>query len=155
MRHNLATAALAAGCFWGVQAALDKVAGVEETVVGYMGGQTRNPTYELVCTDQTGHAETVQVKYDPQVVSYQQLLGTFWRLHNPTTKNRQGPDVGSQYRSVIFYYNAKQKAIAEKSKKALDKSEKYPDPTVTEIIPASKFYPAEPYHQKYYQKYSS
>lgn len=150
---QLETATLAAGCFWGVQAVFDKIPGVKETTVGYAGGHVEHPTYAMVCSDKTGHAEAVAIKYDPNEVSYQQLLDVFWHNHNPTTKNRQGPDVGSQYRSVIFYHDSKQKAIAEKSKKALKESGKWPDPIVTEIVPATTFYRAEEYHQKYNLKH--
>jgi peptide-methionine (S)-S-oxide reductase len=117
-----------------------------------MGGTTENPTYEDVCTDQTGHAETVELEYDPNQVSYAGLLDVFWKMHNPTTPNRQGPDRGSQYRSVIFYYNSEQKRLAQLSKEKLEQSKQYKSPIVTEIIPASEFYPAEEYHQRYFEK---
>ncbi|OYD07103.1 peptide-methionine (S)-S-oxide reductase MsrA [Paludifilum halophilum] len=146
------TAAFGAGCFWGVEELFRKVEGVVETAVGYMGGKTENPTYEEVCTDQTGHAEVVYLKYDPSVISYEELLQLFWENHNPTTLNRQGPDVGRQYRSVIFYYHDEQKEAAEKSKKELDASGRFKDPIVTEIVPAPTFYRAEEYHQRYLQK---
>lgn len=151
---NLRMATFAAGCFWGAQDQFDKIHGVKETTVGYAGGNTENPTYEMVCSDKTGHAEAVEVKYDPKEVSYEQLLNVFWNKHNPTTPNRQGPDHGSQYRSVIFYHSNEQKAIAEESKKELDQSGRWQDPIVTEIVPASTFYRAEEYHQKYNQKHS-
>lgn len=154
-QQRLHTASFAAGCFWGVQEVFDKIPGVEETTVGYAGGHVENPTYEMVCANKTGHAEAVEVKFDPKEVSYEQLLDMFWGNHNPTTPNRQGPDHGSQYRSVIFYHTNKQKAIAEKSKKALEQSGKWPDPIVTEIVPATNFYRAEEYHQKYNKKHSS
>jgi len=147
------TAAFAAGCFWGVQADFDNVKGVISTEVGYEGGHTKNPTYKDVCTDRTGHAESVQVMYDPSVVSYNDLLKVFWEIHDPTTPNRQGPDVGSQYRSVIFYHSDEQQAAAIASEDALAKSGKYRNPIVTEIVPAQTFWRAEEYHQKYLKKH--
>jgi peptide-methionine (S)-S-oxide reductase len=141
-----------AGCFWGVEAAFRQIKGVLQTAVGYSGGNTKNPTYQDVCTDRTGHAEVVQVEYDPAKVSYLELLKTFWNNHNPTTLNRQGPDIGRQYRSVIFYYSPEQKAAAEASKQALEKAGTYKKPVVTEIQPAPEFYPAEEYHQQYLEK---
>ena len=146
------TAIFAAGCFWGVEAAFRKVKGVVKTTVGYCGGMTQNPTYKKVCTDTTGHAESVHVEFNPFKVSYEELLEVFWDSHNPTQLNRQGPDVGSQYRSVIFYHNAEQKAAALKSKKVLEKSGKYNKPIMTEIVPAEPFYKAEYYHQQYLEK---
>ncbi len=125
---------------------------MREAISGYAGGKTENPTYEEVCTDATGHAEVVEVEFDPAEVSYEKLLDTFWSNHNPTTLNRQGPDVGTQYRSAIFFYSPEQKAAAEKSKAALDQSGRFPKPIVTEIAPAPKFYPAEDYHQRYLEK---
>jgi len=145
-------ASFAAGCFWGVEAAFRELDGVLETTVGYMGGHTENPTYGDVCTGTTGHAEAVQIKYDPEKLSYEKLLETFWNKHHPTTKNRQGPDIGEQYRSIIFYYNEEQKKLAQESKAKLDSSDKYRNPVVTEIIPAETFYPAEDYHQQYLEK---
>lgn len=145
-------ASFAAGCFWGVEAAFRELKGVVSTTVGYMGGHTENPTYKDVCSGRTGHAETVQIIYDPTVVTYEKLLETFWNTHNPTTKNRQGPDIGEQYRSIIFYHNNKQKELAIKSKQDLEASERYKMPIVTEIIPAEKFYRAEDYHQQYLEK---
>lgn len=145
-------ATFAAGCFWGVEAILSRLDGVLETTVGYTGGHVENPTYSQVCTGQTGHAEAVQVVFDPTVISYEQLLDYFWRLHDPTTLNRQGPDVGSQYRSAIFYHTERQKEAAEKSKAELDRSGVFPRQAVTEIVPASTFYPAEEYHQDYFAK---
>ena len=150
--NNLQMATFAAGCFWGVEEAFTKTKGVKSTRVGYIGGNLRNPRYEDVCTDRTGHAEALQVKYDPKEVSYEELLDLFWSIHNPTTKNRQGPDIGSQYRSIIFYHTPEQERIAKKSKQELDDSNKFQNKIVTEIVPASTFYPAEDYHQKYYQK---
>jgi len=141
-----------AGCFWGVQKAFDQVEGVISTYVGYSGGQTKNPTYEEVCTDQTGHVEVVLIEYDPDQVSYDQLLKVFWKVHDPTTTNRQGPDVGRQYRSVIFYFTDRQKAAAEVAKDKLTRSGQYRDKIVTMIEPAGEFYKAEDYHQKYYLK---
>ena len=150
--NNLQMATSAAGCFWGVEEAFTKTKGVKSTRVGYIGGNLPNPTYEDVCTDRTGHAEALQVKYDPKEISYEELLDLFWSIHNPTTKNRQGPDIGSQYRSIIFYHIPEQERIAKKSKQELDDSNKFQNKIVTEIVPASTFYPAEDYHQKYYQK---
>jgi peptide-methionine (S)-S-oxide reductase len=150
--NNLQMATFAAGCFWGVEEAFTKKKGVKSTRVGYIGGNLPNPTYEDVCTDRTGHAEALQVKYDPKEISYEELLDLFWSIHNPTTKNRQGPDIGSQYRSIVFYHTPEQERIAKKSKQELDDSNKFQNKIVTEIVPASTFYPAEDYHQKYYQK---
>ncbi|MEK0321616.1 MAG: peptide-methionine (S)-S-oxide reductase MsrA [Nitrosopumilus sp.] len=146
-------ATFAAGCFWHVEDLLSKTQGVKSTQVGYIGGQQSNPTYEEVCTDKTGHAEAVEVEYNPDEISYETLLDVFWNNHNPTTLNRQGPDVGIQYRSVIFYHNDEQKEIAEKSKQKLDKSGQYDRPVVTEIVPTPIFYKAEEYHQKYFKKH--
>ncbi|MDH5658372.1 MAG: peptide-methionine (S)-S-oxide reductase MsrA, partial [Nitrosopumilus sp.] len=146
-------ATFGAGCFWHVEDLLDKTKGVKSTKVGYIGGQLPNPTYEEVCTDKTGHAEAVEVEYDPDEISYQELLDVFWKNHNPTTLNRQGPDVGIQYRSAIFYHNEEQKKIAEKSKQTLEQSGVYERPIVTEIVPAPIFYKAEEYHQKYFKKH--
>ena len=145
-------ATFGAGCFWHVEDLLGKTKGVKSTKVGYTGGQLPNPTYEEVCTDRTGHAEAVEVEYDPDEISYQELLDVFWNNHNPTTLNRQGPDIGIQYRSAIFYHSDEQKEIAEKSKENLEKSGQYENPVVTEIVPAPTFYKAEEYHQKYFQK---
>ena len=145
-------ATFGAGCFWHVEDLLSKTKGVKSTQVGYTGGQLSNPTYEEVCTDKTGHAEAVEVEYDPDEISYEELLDVFWKNHNPTTLNRQGPDVGIQYRSAIFYHNDEQKKIAEKSKQTLDKSGQFENPIVTEIVPAPSFYKAEEYHQKYFKK---
>ena len=150
--NNLQMATFAAGCFWGVEEAFTKIKGVKATRVGYIGGNLPNPTYEDVCTDRTGHAEALQVEYDPKEVSYEELLDLFWSIHNPTTKNRQGPDIGSQYRSTIFYHTPEQERIAKKSKQELDDSTKFQTKIVTEIVPATAFYQAEDYHQKYYQK---
>jgi peptide-methionine (S)-S-oxide reductase len=146
------TATFGAGCFWGVEAEFRQVKGVIDTAVGYMGGTLKNPSYQDVCTDRTGHAEVVQVQYDPEQVSYDDLLRVFWENHDPTTRNRQGPDVGSQYRSAIFYYTPEQEAAARKSKEELDRSGHYKKPIVTEIVPAPEFWPAEDYHQRYLEK---
>jgi peptide-methionine (S)-S-oxide reductase len=145
-------AAFGAGCFWGVEVAFGQLKGVTKTSVGYMGGKTQNPTYKEVCTDTTGHAEVVQVEYDPAVVSYDALLNLFWTCHDPTQLNRQGPDHGTQYRSAIFTYSEAQKAAAEKSKKALQDSGKHKKPVVTTIEAAPAYYIAEDYHQKYLEK---
>jgi peptide-methionine (S)-S-oxide reductase len=145
-------ATFAAGCFWGVEAAFRDVEGVLSTTVGYTGGSTKDPTYEEVCTDRTGHTEAVEVVYDPEVVSYEELLDFFWSIHDPTTKNRQGPDVGSQYRSAIFYHDSEQEAAARARKEKLQSSGIYSREIVTEIVAASEFYPAEEYHQRYFEK---
>ena len=145
-------ATFGAGCFWHVEDLLSKTKGVTSTAVGYIGGKLPNPTYEEVCTDQTGHAEAVEVEFNPDEISYQELLDVFWKNHNPTTLNRQGPDVGNQYRSAIFYHDEQQKEIAQKSKESLDSSTAFDDPIVTQIMPAPKFYKAEEYHQKYFKK---
>lgn len=142
----------AAGCFWGVEASFREVTGVTATAVGYMGGHTENPTYKEVCTDRTGHAEAVEVVFDPQVVSYDDLLDVFWKSHDPTTLNRQGPDVGSQYRSAIFFTTQAQDQQARTSKAALEKARRFRRPIVTEILPAPVFYKAEEYHQQYLEK---
>ncbi len=145
-------ATFAAGCFWGVELAFQRVPGVKRTRVGYTGGHVDGPTYEMVCTGSTGHAEAVRVEYDPEQVSYEQLLEVFWNKHDPTQLNRQGPDIGTQYRSAIFYHNAAQKEAAEKSRDALQNSARYNRPVVTEIVPAGPFYEAEEYHQRYLEK---
>jgi len=146
------TAVFAAGCFWGVEAAFRQIKGVVSTTVGYTGGTVPNPTYEDVCSHRTGHAEAVQVEYDPAKVSYDDLLRVFWANHDPTTANRQGPDVGSQYRSAIFYHTPEQEAAARASKDALEKSGAFKRPIVTQIVPTSEFYRAEDYHQQYLEK---
>jgi peptide-methionine (S)-S-oxide reductase len=148
----MAKATFAAGCFWGVEAAFRQVSGVKSTAVGYTGGQTPNPTYEQVCTDRTGHAEAVEVEFDPAAVSYDQLLAVFWQNHDPTQLNRQGPDYGSQYRSAIFYHTPEQQAAAEASLKRLAESGKFNRPIVTQIVPAAAFHRAEEYHQQYLEK---
>jgi len=146
-------ATFGAGCFWHVEDLLRKTKGVKSTQVGYIGGKLSNPTYEDVCTDTTGHAEAVQVEYDPNEISYDELLQVFWNNHDPTSLNRQGPDVGNQYRSAIFFHDEEQKKIAQKSKEELEKSGQFRKPIVTEIIKAPEFYKAEEYHQKYFQKH--
>ena len=146
-------ATFAAGCFWGVEAAFRQVKGVAEVTVGYTGGTLENPTYEDVCSDRTGHAEAVEVEYDPRVVSYEQLLDVFWDLHDPTTRNRQGPDVGSQYRSAIFSHTSEQAAAAQAAKERVEREGRYARPIVTEIVPAATFWRAEEYHQRYYEKH--
>jgi len=146
-------ATFGAGCFWGVEAAFQNLKGIKSTTVGYMGGDFKNPTYEDVCTDKTGHAEVVQILYDSKEVSYDELLKIFWNIHDPTQIDRQGFDIGAQYRSVIFYHNQKQKQIAEKSKDKLQKSKKFKKDIATKIDPAKEFYPAEEYHQKYLEKH--
>lgn len=145
-------ATFGAGCFWGVESTFRAVAGVKDAAVGYAGGKTESPTYEDVCSHTTGHAEVVQVEFDPAIVSYDHLLDVFWSNHNPTTLNRQGPDVGDQYRSVIFYHSPGQKAAAEASKERLEKSGRHKQPIVTSIQPAPTFYRAEDYHQRYLEK---
>ncbi len=145
-------ATFGAGCFWGVEAAFRQLPGVVDTAVGYLGGTMVNPSYRDVCTGRTGHAEVVEVTYDPQRVSYEQLLNVFWEMHDPTTLNRQGPDVGTQYRSAVFYHSPQQEAIANDSKAKLQEAKRFPRPIVTEIAPASSFYRAEDYHQRYLEK---
>ncbi|HZU42799.1 MAG TPA: peptide-methionine (S)-S-oxide reductase MsrA [Terriglobales bacterium] len=145
-------ATFGAGCFWGVEVAFRQIPGVVDAVVGYSGGTMENPTYRDVCTDRTGHAEVVQVTYDPAKVSYDQLLDAFWKLHDPTQVNRQGPDVGKQYRSAIFFHTPEQEAAAKASKEKLAKSGKFSRPIATEITGAGKFFPAEDYHQRYLEK---
>jgi len=146
------TATFAAGCFWGVEATFRQVPGVVSTAVGYVGGTLENPTYQDVCTDKTGHAEAVQITYDPSKTSYNDLLRVFWQNHDPTTPDRQGPDVGTQYRSVIFYHTPEQEALARASKESLERAGVFKRPVVTEIVPASTFYRAEEYHQQYLEK---
>ncbi len=146
----MAKATFGAGCFWGVEAEFRKLDGVEDTRVGYLGGTLENPTYEQVCTDRTGHAEVVQVIYDPDIISYEQLLSVFWDIHDPTQLNRQGPDFGTQYRSAIFFHTPEQEVAATRSKAEAQTG--IPRPIVTEISPASTFYEAEDYHQRYLEK---
>ena len=149
----MTNATFGAGCFWSVEAEFRKLKGVTDTAVGYMGGKTKNPSYEDVCKDKTGHVEVVQIEYDPKRITYNTLLNLFWKLHNPTTINRQGPDIGSQYKSIIFYHTEEQKNIALKSKKDLDDSKEFAGKIVTEIKPASTFHKAEEYHQRYLEKH--
>lgn len=148
-------ATFGAGCFWGVEEAFRKLMGVKRTAVGYMGGTFKNPSYEDVCSDKTGHVEVVEIEYDPTQVTYEELLEKFWSIHDPTQLNRQGPDYGTQYRSVIFYHNQHQNVLAQKSKEKLSKSKKFPKAIVTEITQADTFYRAEDYHQKYLQNRGS
>ena len=149
---NTEKATFGAGCFWGVEATFRQVPGVTATAVGYSGGKTKNPTYKEVCSDDTGHAEVVEVQFDPAQVSYDTLLNIFWENHDPTTKNRQGPDWGSQYRSAIFFHSPEQEAAAKASRDKLQASGKWTRPIVTEITPAPEFYRAEDYHQQYLEK---
>ena len=149
---TLQLATFAAGCFWGVEESFRRIKGVKSTMVGYTGGRWENPTYNDVCADLTGHAEAIQLQYDPQEVSYEDLLEVFWSIHNPTTKNRQGFDYGFQYRSVIFYHTPEQELSARRSIEELEKSGRFRNRIVTEIVPAATFYKAEEYHQKYYEK---
>jgi peptide-methionine (S)-S-oxide reductase len=148
----MAKAIFAAGCFWGVEATFRQLPGVVSTRVGYTGGALSNPTYKDVCTDRTGHAEAVEVEYDPSKLSYEKLLDVFWQNHDPTQLNRQGPDWGTQYRSAIFFTSPEQEAAAKASKERLEKSGRYNKPIVTQIVPASTFYEAEDYHQQYLEK---
>ena len=145
-------ATFGAGCFWGVEAAFRRIPGVTDTAVGYMGGTVDKPTYAEVCTDTTGHAEVVEVTYDPDQVSYEQLLNVFWDNHNPTTRNRQGPDIGSQYRSAIFFHTPEQATAAQAAIEYFNTNGRFPHPIVTEVTPASTFYRAEEYHQRYLEK---
>ena len=145
-------AIFAAGCFWGVEDKFRKVEGVISTRVGYIGGEFKDPTYKDVCSHKTGHAEALEVTYDPSKVSYDVLLEKFWSVHDPTTLNRQGPDIGTQYRSAIFYLNEEQKEKATISRDKLEKSKHFVDPVVTQIVPASEFWEAEEYHQQYVEK---
>lgn len=152
--NSLKTATFGAGCFWGVEAAFRKMNGIISTAVGYMGGSVKNPTYETVSSGQTGHAEVVQITYDPLKISYEQLLDLFWSIHDPTQLNRQGPDFGTNYRSVIFFHDAEQAQLARKSKEKIEVSGLFGFRKVmTEITPASVFYRAEDYHQRYYEKH--
>lgn len=149
---NMKTATFGAGCFWGVEAAFRKIEGVVATQVGYTGGTKEDPTYQQVCRDRTGHAEAVEVTYDPSKVSYDDLLDVFWAIHDPTQLDRQGPDYGSQYRSAIFFHDAEQETLARASKERLVESGRFKKPMATEIVPALEFYRAEEYHQQYYEK---
>jgi len=145
-------AMFAAGCFWCVEDEFRNLPGVKSATSGYSGGHIKNPTYEDVCTDESGHAEVILVEYDPSIISYDKLVEFFWSMHDPTTLNRQGPDEGTQYRSGIYYYNDNQRKIAESSKKKMDESGAFSNPIVTEILPAAEFYRAEEYHQQYFCK---
>jgi peptide-methionine (S)-S-oxide reductase len=156
LRYSLSMtelATFAAGCFWGVEDIYRQVPGVIDVISGYTGGEMENPTYQDVGTDKTGHAEAVEVTYDPEKVGYEKLVQIFWDNHNPTTMNRQGPDIGTQYRSAIFYHSDEQRKIAEKSKADLEASKKWKEPIVTEIVEAKPFYKAEEYHQRYLEKH--
>lgn len=148
----MAKATFAAGCFWGVEATFRQIPGVSATRVGYTGGEMKNPTYKDVCTDRTGHAEAVEVDYDADKVSYDDLLNVFWENHDPTQLNRQGPDFGKQYRSAIFYHTPEQEQAARASKQAIEESNRFSRPIVTQIVPAATFYEAEDYHQQYLEK---
>lgn len=152
MSDSLQTATFGGGCFWCVEAVFEELNGITSVVSGYAGGHKENPTYKEVCDGTTGHAEVCQIQYDPKIVSYAELLEVFWKTHDPTTRNRQGNDVGTQYRSVIYYHNDEQKQLAEGYKKKLDEEKIWPNPIVTEIEPLPKFYPAENYHQDYYSE---
>jgi peptide-methionine (S)-S-oxide reductase len=152
MHDNLEVATLAGGCFWCLEAVYDELNGVVDVVSGYSGGKTPSPSYEAVCTGQTGHAETVQLIFDPKVVSYQELLEVFFTIHDPTTLNRQGADVGTQYRSAIFYHSPAQKATAERVIAELEHEKIWAKPIVTELTPFKTFYPAEAYHQEYFKR---
>lgn len=148
----MALATFAAGCFWGVEATFRQLPGVKSTRVGYIGGTTANPTYEQVCTGRTNHAEGVEVEYDPEKISFEKLLDVFYENHDPTQVNRQGPDVGTQYRSAVFYHSPEQQAAAEKAQQERENSGRYRKPIATQIVPAVEFYPAEDYHQQYLEK---
>lgn len=152
MSNKLEKATLGGGCFWCTEAVFQDLKGVHKVVSGYAGGQVENPTYHQVCTGRTGHAEVVQITFDPEIISFEDLLYVFWRTHDPTTLNRQGADVGTQYRSVIFYHTEEQKALAEKSQAETDASGLWHNPIVTEISPFTKFYEAETYHQNYFNQ---
>jgi peptide-methionine (S)-S-oxide reductase len=152
MINKIEKATFGAGCFWGVEAAFMEISGVINTACGYSGGNTKNPTYKEVCTGKTGHAEVVDVEFNPSEVSYKELLELFWKIHDPTTLDRQGPDFGTQYRSVIFFHNSDQEKIAIESKEQLEKNKIFKNKIVTEIKPQGDFYKAEEYHQKYFEK---
>ena len=151
MANTVDTATLGAGCFWCVEAVYQELKGVERVVSGYAGGATENPTYYAVCSGTTGHAEVIQVTFDPTVIGFEEILEVFWRTHDPTTLNRQGPDTGTQYRSAIFYHSEQQRETAEKSKRETDASGLWPNPIVTEISPFTHFYAAEDFHQNFYR----
>ncbi|MFW5916365.1 MAG: peptide-methionine (S)-S-oxide reductase MsrA [Bacteroidota bacterium] len=150
-QNKLETATFGAGCFWCVEAVFQQIQGVKSVTSGYSGGHVKNPSYKEVTTGRTGHAEVIQIKFDPELVSYRKLLEVFWKTHDPTTLNRQGPDIGTQYRSVIFYHSEEQKHIAEASKEEMDNSGYFGDPVVTEIESFKNFYVAEDYHQDFYR----
>ena len=150
-RTDYETATLANGCFWCSEAIFKRLKGVKSVLPGYSGGQVKNPSYEQVCSGRTGHAESIQIEFDPKIINFEKILDIFWRTHDPTTLNRQGNDVGTMYRSAIFYHDQKQKEIAEKSKNALENEGTYKDPIVTEITPYRDFYVAEDYHKNYYE----
>lgn len=152
MKQNLEVATLGGGCFWCLEAVFDELKGVEKVVSGYSGGHLPNPTYEQVCSKQTGHAEVVQITFDPSVIAYREVLEVFFFIHDPTTRDRQGNDVGPQYRSVIFYHSPQQRAVAEEVMQALTQARVWDNPIVTELVPFERFYPAEDYHQKYFQR---
>ncbi len=152
MEKVFSKATFGAGCFWGVETAFRKINGVLSTQVGYCGGTTDNPTYKEVCTGKTGHAEVVQIEFNPDIVSYNELLEIFWNIHDPTTLNRQGPDIGTQYRSVIFYHNDEQQKLADALKSKLNLSGKFKNKIITEIVPHKEFFQAEDYHQQYFEK---
>ena len=151
IQHKIEQATFGAGCFWCVEAVFEHLEGVVDVRAGYTGGNTENPTYEDICRGKTGHAEVIQIDYDSSLISFEKLLDIFWKSHDPTTLNRQGADVGTQYRSAIFYHSEKQKETADTSRKKADKSDLYTDPIVTEITPLTKFYIAENYHQDYFR----
>ena len=151
INQNIEQATFGAGCFWCVEAVFERLKGVVDVRVGYAGGNTENPTYEDICRGKTGHAEVIQIDYDSSLISFEKLLDIFWKSHDPTTLNRQGADVGTQYRSAIFYHSEKQKETADTSRKKTNKSDLYTDPIVTEITPLTKFYIAENYHQDYFR----
>ena len=148
---DIEVATLANGCFWCTEAIFSRVKGIKSVIPGYSGGKTNNPSYEQVCTGITGHAEAIQIEYDPKIISFEKILDIFWHTHDPTTLNRQGNDVGTQYRSAIFYHDENQKNIAERTRKELEKEGVFKNPIVTEIIPFSNFFPAENYHKEYYE----
>ena len=149
---QLETITLGGGCFWCVEAVFDDLQGVEDVVSGYMGGQSANPTYEEICTGRTGHAEVIQVKFDPAIISFRSILEVFFAVHNPTTLNRQGNDAGTQYRSAIFYHTAEQKAVAEQVIRSVGGGKVWDDPIVTEVVPATTFYAAEEYHREFFKR---
>ena len=149
---QLETITLGGGCFWCVEAVFDDLQGVEDVVSGYIGGQSANPTYEQICTGRTGHAEVIQVKFDPAIISFRSILEVFFAVHNPTTLNRQGNDAGTQYRSAIFYHTAEQKAVAEQVIRSVGGGKVWDDPVVTEVVPATTFYAAEEYHQEFFKR---